>query len=61
MKSKRYLTVATDMFWMQLFWALSFLGVMLLVHVVRLVASQYSDITVSSFFDSVTVAGNIFM
>jgi hypothetical protein len=61
MKQKNVLKVATDMFWMQLFWALGFLGVMLLVHIAKMVATLFREEEVSTFYASASIASNIFM
>ncbi|MDQ0268637.1 hypothetical protein [Cytobacillus purgationiresistens] len=61
MYRKYYLKVTTDMFWMQFFWALSFLGVMLLIHVIKIIASMFNEDDVSTFFALSSIASNIFM
>ncbi|GGA74928.1 hypothetical protein [Ornithinibacillus halotolerans] len=56
-----YPKVALDMFVVQLTWALGFLGVMLLVHIGKIIASTFGDYEVDSYFNVVFIAANIFM
>lgn len=49
---------ALDMFFIQLIWAFWFLGIMLIINVVRIIVFGRE---VNTFYDSVYVAGNIFM
>lgn len=50
--------VALDMFSIQLMWAIWFLGVMLLINIFRLIVLGRE---MNTFYDSVYIAGNIFM
>ncbi|MGE7661329.1 hypothetical protein ACQKL6_06355 [Peribacillus sp. NPDC097197] len=61
MNQKPYLQVTRDMFWMQFVWTLSFFGVMLLIHVIKITTSQFSEDEVSTFFASSSITSNIFM
>jgi hypothetical protein len=56
-----YLKVARDMFIIQLTWALGFLGIMLLIHIVKLVLASIQGNGIDYYFDSVFIATNIFM
>ncbi|PIB49211.1 hypothetical protein, partial [Pseudomonas sp. 2822-17] len=53
--------VAIDMFWVQLQWTLGFLGVMLAIHIFRVIASLYRGTDVDTYFNAVFIAANIFM
>lgn len=49
---------ALDMFFIQLIWAFWFLGIMLIINVVRIIVLGREA---NTFYDSVYIAGNIFM
>lgn len=62
MKQKAvYPKVASDMFWSQLIWAFGFLGIMLIIHIVKLILAIFNQDQVDSFFTSSFMASNIFM
>lgn len=62
MKQKAvYPKVASDMFWSQLIWAFGFLGIMLIIHIVKLVLATFNHDSVDYFFNSSFIASNIFM
>ena len=61
MNHKPYLKVTMDMFWMQFVWTLTFFGVMLLIHIIKLTTSQFSGDEVSTFFASSSITSNIYM
>jgi len=56
-----YQKVATDLFWVQLFWAFGFLGVTFMIHLIKLVIGVNNGSEVNSYFDSVFIPSNIFM
>ncbi|MFJ5770462.1 hypothetical protein [Psychrobacillus sp. NPDC093180] len=56
-----YPKVATDMFWVQFFWALGFLGVLLVVQIIKAILSIIKGIEMNDYFDAVFIAANIFM
>lgn len=56
-----YSKVAVDMFLKQSLWAFGFLGVLLLVHIGKIIASLFTDFEISSYFNQVFIAANIFM
>ncbi|MFO1446064.1 hypothetical protein KDN24_23250 [Bacillus sp. Bva_UNVM-123] len=56
-----YPKIAADMFRIQFFWALGYLGVMLFIHIVKIVASLINNDGVDPYFASVYVTSNIFM
>ena len=56
-----YPKIATEMFWIQLFWALGYLGVMFVIHIVKIVVSLINNDGVSPYFANVYVTSNIFM
>lgn len=60
-KASIFTKVATDMFWAQLFWAFGFLGIMLVIHLVKIVLAINSDNDLELYFVSTFVASNIFM
>lgn len=60
-KASIFSKVATDLFWVQLFWAFGFLGIMLAIHVVKVVLAINSDNDIEVYFVSTFVAANIFM
>ncbi|MBU9723299.1 MULTISPECIES: hypothetical protein [Bacillaceae] len=53
--------VALDMFWAQFQWALGFLGIMLGIHIFRIVTSFMRGTDVDTYFNMVFVAANIFI
>lgn len=53
--------VATDLFRAQLFWVFAFLGIMFVVHLIRVVFSINSDDDLEAHFVSAFVSSNIFM
>lgn len=61
MNHKPYVKVTMDMFWMQFMWTLSFFGITLLIHIIKMITSLYSEDEVSSFFASSSITSNIFM
>lgn len=61
MKKLIYPKIATDMFRIQLNWALGYLGVMFVIHIVKIVASFINNEGVSPYFANVYVTSNIFM
>lgn len=62
MKQKTiYPKVATDLFWVQLFWALGFLGVLLVIQIIKAILSITQGNEMSDYFDAVFIAANIFM
>ncbi|MDI2585803.1 hypothetical protein OR571_01310 [Psychrobacillus sp. NEAU-3TGS] len=56
-----YPKVATDLFWVQFFWALGFLGVLLIVQIIKAILSITKGIEMNDYFDAVFIAANIFM
>lgn len=60
-KTSIFPRVATDLFWVQLFWAFGFLGIMLAIHVVEIVVAINSNNDIELYFVSTFVASNIFM
>ncbi|TQR16265.1 hypothetical protein [Psychrobacillus soli] len=62
MKQKAiYPKVATDLYWVQLFWALGFLGVLLVIQIIKTILSITKGIEMNQYFDAVFIAANIFM
>lgn len=62
MKQKTiYPKVATDLYWVQLFWALGFLGVLLVIQIIKMIISITKGIEMNQYFDAVFIAANIFM
>lgn len=61
MKKLIYPKIAVDMFWIQLFWALGYLGVLFVIHVIKIVTSLINNDGVSPYFANVYVTSNIFM
>ena len=53
--------VATDLFWVQLFWAFGFLGIMFVIHLIKIVMAINSNNDIEIYFVSTFVAANIFM
>ncbi|QUG43273.1 hypothetical protein KD050_08665 [Psychrobacillus sp. INOP01] len=60
-KASIFPKVATDLFWVQLFWAFGFLGIMFAIHIVKIVLAINSDNDMELYFVSTFVASNIFM
>lgn len=56
-----YLKVAKDMFLAQGMWAVSFLGVMLTIQIMKIGAWFFSGSSPNIFFDATFIAANIFM
>ena len=56
-----YPKVATDMFWVQLFWSFGFLGVLLVIQIIKLILSIANGIEMNDYFGTVFIAANIFM
>lgn len=61
MKKLIYPKIATDMFRIQLNWALGYLGVLFVIHIIKTVASLINNEEVSHYFANVYVTSNIFM
>src|SRR5690606_29352554 len=53
--------VATDMFMVQLIWTAGFLGIMLIVNIVKLIIAGNQGNLAEGFFNSLFVAGGIYM
>lgn len=60
-KTKIFSKVATDLFWIQLFWALGFIGVMFVIHLIKIVVAINTGNDIEIYFVSTFVAANIFM
>lgn len=60
-KASIFPKVATDLFWVQLFWAFGFLGIMFAIHIVKIILAINSDNDIELYFVSTFVASNIFM
>lgn len=60
-KANTYPKVATDLFWVQLFWAFGFLGIMFVIHLIKLVMAINSNNGIEIYFVSAFVTANIFM
>jgi len=58
---KNFPKVASDMFFVQGMWASGFLGVMLIIQIIKLVTSTFSNQEVNTFFVATFIASNIFM
>lgn len=58
---RNFTKVASDMFFVQGMWAAGFLGVMLIVQIIKIVTATFSDHEVNAFFDATFIAANIFM
>ena len=56
-----YPKVATDLFWIQLFWSLGFLGVMFVIHIIKVILGSINGNEINNYFSAVFVAANIFM
>ena len=61
MKKLIYPKIAVDVFWIQLFWALGYLGVVFVIHIIKTVTSIINNDKVSHYFANVHVTSNIFM
>lgn len=61
MQKRIYPKIAIDMFRIQLNWALGYLGVMFVIHIVKIVSSFINNEGVSPYFANVYVTSNIFM
>lgn len=61
MRKLIYPKVATDMFWAQLSWAFGYLGVLAMIHIVRIVTSFMNDTEPSNYYVTIFVSSNIFM
>ena len=53
--------VASDLFMVQGIWASGYLGIMLVVQIVKIILSLLSNNEVATFFDTTFIASNIFM
>lgn len=49
------------MFWSQLTWAFGFLGIMLLIHIGKLVVASFKHDEIDTFFNATFMTSNIFM
>ena len=49
------------MFWIQLFWSLGFLGVMFVIHIIKVILGSLNGNEINNYFSTVYVAANIFM
>jgi hypothetical protein len=59
---KNYPKVAIDMFFVQGIWASGFLGIMLLIQIVKSVLFIFNDNNgVNTYYDATFIASNIFM
>ena len=56
-----YPKVATDLFWIQFFWSLGFLGVMFMIHVIKIIIHVINDTGVNYYFSAIYTSSNIFM
>lgn len=56
-----YPKVATDMFLVQLFWAFGYLGIVIMIHIIRVITSFVNDSEPSNFFATIYFSSNIFM
>ena len=56
-----YPKVATDLFWIQLFWSFGFLGVMFVIHIIKVILGSITGNEINNYFSIVYVAANIFM
>ena len=62
MKQKAvYPKVATDLFWVQLFWSFGFLGVMFVIHIIKVILGIINGNEINNYFSIVYVAAHIFM
>lgn len=60
-QTKTFPKVAMDLFWIKSSWTLGFLGIMLVINVIRIIAAAIQGDEVDSFFNAVFVASNIYM
>ncbi|MCM3387172.1 hypothetical protein M3649_03380 [Ureibacillus chungkukjangi] len=58
---RNYPKVASDMFFLQGTWASGFLGVMLIVQIIKMITSYFNGNEVNTFFTATFIASNIFM
>src|SRR4051794_22873455 len=56
-----YPKVATDLFFVQLFWSFGFLGVLLVVHIIKIILGIMNGSEINNYFSIVYVAAHIFM
>lgn len=56
-----YPKIASDLFWAQLFWAFGYLGIMLIIHIVKIVLAVVNNVEMKDYFTSVFFSSNIFM
>ncbi|WP_100012482.1 hypothetical protein [Lentibacillus sediminis] len=62
MKSKSmFPKVVMDMFWIQMTWALGFLGIMLIVNIIKIGRTLLGNDSVDNYYVAVFIAANIFM
>ena len=62
MKAKAiYPKVATDLYWIQILWTLGFLGMLLLIQIVKAILPIGKGNGMNSYFDVVFVSSNIYM
>lgn len=60
-KTGIYRKVAADMFFIQGIWAAYFLGIMFIIHIVKIVIAGINGSEISSYFVNTFIASNIFM
>lgn len=53
--------VAKEMFWIQLSWTVWFLGIVLLVNIIRIITSMNQNTEVDNLYNAVFIAGTIYM
>lgn len=53
--------VAKEMFWVQLSWTLWFLGIVLVVNIIRVITSINQNTEVDNLYNSIFIAGTIYM
>jgi hypothetical protein len=58
---RKFPKVASDMFQFQMVWAFGFLGVMLIINIVKIVINFIQGTEVEGYYASVLIASNIFM
>ena len=61
MQKPVYPKVAADLLWIQFLWALGFLGVMLAVHIIKMILTIVQGSEMNDFFAATLIASNIFM
>ena len=58
---RNYPKVASDMFFVQGTWAAGFLGVMIIVQIIKIITSYFNGNEVNTYFTATFIASNIFM